>query len=63
MAKDKADKPKGKAEGSAMSRNWWAVALRGLVMVVFGILALSWPDKTVTVLLRIFGIIGIIHPL
>ena len=61
MAKDKADKAKGKAEGTAMFRNWWAVALRGLVMVVFGILALSWPDKTVTVLLRIFGIIILVY--
>ena len=61
MAKDKADKTKGKAEGTMMFRNWWAVALRGLVMVVFGILALAWPDKTVTVLLRIFGIIILVY--
>lgn len=61
MAKDKADKAKDKAEGSAMFRNWWAVSLRGLVMVVFGILALSWPDKTVTVLLRIFGIVILVY--
>lgn len=57
MARKKADEPKSKAEGTIMFRNWWAVVLRGLVMVVFGVLALSWPDKTVTVLLSVFGII------
>jgi len=57
MARDKADKSKSKPEGALMFRNWWAVVLRGLVLVVFGILALSWPDRTVTVLLRIFGIV------
>ncbi len=61
MARGKADEAKGKAEGTAMFRNWWAVALRGLVMVVFGILALSWPDKTGTVLLKIFGIIILVY--
>ena len=61
MVEDKADKTKDKAEGTMMFRNWWAVVLRGLVMVVFGILALSWPDKTVTVLLRIFGIIILVY--
>lgn len=55
------DKQKSKAEGTMMFRNWWTVALRGLVLVVFGILALSWPDRTVTVLLRIFGIIVLVY--
>lgn len=57
MARKKVEKPKNNTEGTAMFRNWWAVVLRGAVMVVFGILALSWPNRTVTILLRIFGII------
>ncbi len=55
MAKEK--KTTEKAEGTVMFRNWWAVMLRGLIMVVFGIILLAWPDKSVTVVLRIFGII------
>lgn len=55
MANEK--KTTDKAEGTVMFRNWWAVMLRGLIMVVFGIILLAWPDKSVTVVLRIFGII------
>ena len=61
MAKDNVDKSKSKSEGTMMFRNWWAVAVRGLVLVAFGILLLAWPDKTVTVLLRIFGIIVLVY--
>lgn len=27
-----------------MFRNWWMVAVRGALSIVFGILALIWPD-------------------
>lgn len=59
MAKEK--KTTSKTEGTVMFRNWWAVLLRGLIMVAFGILLLAWPGKTVTVLLRIFGIVIIAY--
>ena len=39
----------------ALARNWWAVALRGVAAIIFGILAISWPDFTVGVLVAFFG--------
>jgi len=38
-----------------MFRNWWMVALRGVLAIVFGILALIWPDTTKLALVLLFG--------
>jgi uncharacterized membrane protein HdeD (DUF308 family) len=38
-----------------LSRYWWAVALRGVVAVAFGIVAVIWPDVTLSVLVLLFG--------
>lgn len=38
-----------------LARNWWAVALRGLVAIIFGILTLVAPHITLLVLIIYFG--------
>lgn len=37
------------------ARYWWTVALRGAFAVLFGVVALIWPDVTVTALVLLFG--------
>jgi uncharacterized membrane protein HdeD (DUF308 family) len=36
-------------------RNWWLSVARGLIVVIFGILALVWPEQTKLTLVLLFG--------
>jgi len=38
-----------------LSRLWWLVLIRGLLAIVFGILALTWPGITLVTLVILFG--------
>jgi uncharacterized membrane protein HdeD (DUF308 family) len=38
-----------------MTQNWWAIVLRGVVAVLFGIAAFMWPGITLWMLVAIFG--------
>jgi uncharacterized membrane protein HdeD (DUF308 family) len=37
------------------TRSWWVVFLRGVVAIVFGILAFAWPGVTLATLVLFFG--------
>lgn len=38
-----------------LTRFWWVVALRGVLAILFGILALVWPVLTLQILVLFFG--------
>ncbi|WDZ90516.1 HdeD family acid-resistance protein [Nocardiopsis sp. HUAS JQ3] len=43
-----------------LSRNWWLVVLRGFAAVLFGLVALVWPGKTLVVLAIVFGVYALV---
>jgi uncharacterized membrane protein HdeD (DUF308 family) len=38
-----------------LARNWWALLIRGIAALVFGILAFVWPGATAVALVIVFG--------
>lgn len=45
---------------SLVTQIWWIVLIRGILAVLFGIVALVWPDITVWALVVVFGIYAIV---
>src|SRR6185369_9681998 len=38
-----------------LAENWWALAIRGIAAIIFGVLALLFPSITLTVLVILFA--------
>lgn len=38
-----------------LTRNWWIFIIRGLFAIIFGVLALMWPELTLFALVWLFG--------
>ena len=47
--------------GSLLARHWWAVGLRGLAALIFGILTLVVPNITLIVLIAFFGAFALVN--
>jgi uncharacterized membrane protein HdeD (DUF308 family) len=45
----------------AMSRNWAAIALRGFIAVLLGVVAIVWPGPTVAVLVILLGAFALVE--
>src|SRR5690349_15342859 len=43
-----------------LTRNWWAVGLRGLFAILLGIVAFVWPGITLEALIIVFGAYAIV---
>jgi nucleotide-binding universal stress UspA family protein len=43
-----------------LARNWWALVLRGVFAVVFGLAAFFWPGVTLAVLVMLFGVYAVV---
>ena len=57
----------GQAMSAALARNWWAIAIRGVLGIVFGLIALLLPGVTMLSLVLVFaayalidGVLGIV---
>jgi uncharacterized membrane protein HdeD (DUF308 family) len=48
---------------NSLSRNWWLVVLRGVLAILFGVLAFVWPAITLLTLIVMFGVYAIVDGL
>jgi uncharacterized membrane protein HdeD (DUF308 family) len=38
-----------------LAQNWWVLLLRGIVMILFGVMAYAWPGMTIATLVMFFA--------
>jgi len=50
-----------RADAAWLARNWWAIALRGVAGIVFGIMALLMPAITLAALILLFGVFAVVE--
>ena len=44
-----------------LTRHWWSLAVRGIIAVIFGILAIVWPGIFAEAFIIVFGIFFLAH--
>lgn len=44
-----------------ISRNWWMFALRGLVAIIFGVMALVWHEQVLQALVLVFSAFALVN--
>ncbi len=49
------DPPAVEAMNALLARNWWAIALRGVFAIIFGLIAVLLPGVTLTALVLLFA--------
>lgn len=47
-------------EVEALVRNWWMVAIRGLLAVVFGLALFLWPGVNLSIVVVLFGVYAVL---
>ncbi len=47
----------------ALARNWWLLLLRGIVAILFGLLAFAWPGITLLSLVILYGFYALLDGL
>lgn len=48
---------------TVLTRHWWTLALRGVVAILFGLVALVWPGLTLAALIILFGAFALVDGL
>jgi uncharacterized membrane protein HdeD (DUF308 family) len=48
---------------SQLVRNWWTYAARGMIAIIFGFVALVWPEATKLALVFVFGAYALVDGL
>ncbi|NOQ53660.1 MAG: hypothetical protein GQ558_03535 [Thermoplasmata archaeon] len=48
--------PMRAAQEYLLNRPWWELVLRGLFIMIFGIIAIAWPETSLWALILVFGV-------